>query len=335
MKGNKNLEKTEKTKVSSKEQKPIKDFNGIINAVKSFPMRMVAVAVAQDPAALSAIDEANKKNICKYVLVGDRQKIKEIAEEINIKLAPDTIIHEPDDIKAANKAVQLVSSGKAEIVMKGYIHTDDFLRAVLSKEWGLRTRSTMSHVFIWESKSFNRLIFVTDGAMNIAPDLVTKGNIIMNAVHLARMFGVEEPRVAVLTAIEMVNPNMPATVEATCLSKMNDRWQYSVPCLIDGPLALDNALSVRAAKYKKIGGPVAGRADILVVPDIEAGNILAKSFVYLTGGNMSGVIVGAKAPVVLTSRADSAQSKLYSIATAVLMSGFERDLSLKIGGVHD
>lgn len=315
-------------------RKLIQDFEGIAEQIRDFPVRKVAVAAAHDAAVLSAVAEAKDKDIADYILVGDEQQIRETADKAGAGINHKAIINVPDDIKAATKAVQLVSSGEADIVMKGYIHTDDFLRAVLNKEWGLRFGPTMSHVFIWEAKSFNRLIFVTDAAMNIAPDLVTKGNIIMNAVHLARMFGLEKPRVAVLAAVEMVNPAMSATLDATCLAKMSDRYQYSTPCLIDGPLALDNALSLEAARHKKIGGPVAGCADILVVPDIEAGNMLAKSFVYLTGGDMAGVLVGAKSPVVLPSRSDSARSKLYSIATAVLMSNFERHLRLKIGRVH-
>ncbi|MEI7435868.1 MAG: bifunctional enoyl-CoA hydratase/phosphate acetyltransferase, partial [bacterium] len=231
-------------------------------------------------------------------------------------------------------AVKMVSEGKADILMKGYIHSDDYLRAVLNKDWGLRAGPTMSHVFIWEALRYGRLIFVTDGAMNVAPDLVTQANIIMNAVYLAHVFGVVEPKVALLAAVEMVNPSMPATVNAACLAKMNDRCQYSESFKIDGPLALDNALSPESAAHKKISGPVAGHADILIVPDIESGNMLAKSFVYLTGGDMAGILVGAKAPVVLTSRSDSSRSKLFSIAAAVLMSGAARNLWLKIGKVH-
>jgi len=314
--------------------KPLKTFEDIEGVIDDFPVKTVAVAPAQDRAVLSAVTEAKAKSIATPLLVGDEKEILTLAEAMELELDRDSIVHVPGDLDAAARAVKMVSSGEAHIVMKGYIHTDDFLRAVLNKEWGLRTQATMSHVFVWETLQFDRFTFVTDAAMNIAPDLVTKANIIMNAVHVVRMFGVMEPRVAVLAAVELVNPKMPATVDATCLAKMCDRTQYSTPCIIDGPFALDNALSVAAAKHKKIGGDVAGRADILVVPDIEAGNMLAKSFVYLTGGNMAGVIVGARVPVVLTSRADTARSKLYSIATAVLMSGFERQLEVKIGRVH-
>jgi len=314
--------------------KPLRKFEDIEEVIDDFPVKTVAVAPAQDRAVLSAVTEAKAKNIAAPLLVGNEKEILGLAEEMELELERDSIVNVPDDLEAAARAVKMVSSGEAHIVMKGYIHTDDFLRAVLNKEWGLRTQATMSHVFVWETLQFGRLTFVTDAAMNIAPDLVTKANIIMNAVHVVRMFGVIEPRVALLAAVELVNPKMPATVEATCLAKMCDRKQYSTPCVIDGPFALDNALSLAAARHKKIGGEVAGRADILVVPDIEAGNMLAKSFVYLTGGDMAGVIVGAKVPVVLTSRADSARSKLYSIATAVLMSAFERHLKVKIGRVH-
>ncbi|MBN1410118.1 MAG: bifunctional enoyl-CoA hydratase/phosphate acetyltransferase [Spirochaetales bacterium] len=312
----------------------IKNFDDLEEAIKDFSLHKVAVAAAQDAAVLEAVVEAKNKKIADYQLVGDREQILKIAEQKKLDIDRKAIEHEPDAVMAAKKAVQLVKDGHSDILMKGYIHSDDFLREVLNKDYGLRAQSLMSHVFIWEAKDYGRLIFVTDGGMNIAPDLVMKANIIMNSVHLARIFGMDKPKVAVLAAVEMVNPAMPASVDATCLAKMCDRHQYSIPCIIDGPLALDNALSERAAKHKKITSEVAGHADILVVPDIEAGNMLAKSFVYLAKGDIAGVIVGARAPVVLTSRADSARSKLYSIASAVLMSAFERHVCLKIGRVH-
>jgi phosphate butyryltransferase len=315
-------------------RKLILNFDDLERAIKDFPRHKVAVAAAHDLAALEAVAAAKERNIADYRLVGDRDQILKLAYENKLDIDKAAIDHEPDQVKAAKKAVQLVSGGECDILMKGYIHTDDLLREVLNKEYGLRADSIMSHVFIWEAATFGRLIFITDGGMNIAPDLVMKANIIMNGVYLARIFGIDRPKVAVLAAVEMVNPAMPATVEATCLAKMCDRRQFSLPCAIDGPLALDNALSEKAARHKNIAGEVAGHADILVVPDIEAGNMLAKTYAFLTGGDTAGVVVGAKAPVVLTSRADSARSKLYSIASAVLMSAFERHVCLKIGRVH-
>jgi phosphate butyryltransferase len=312
----------------------IGSFEGLLGAVRDFPVRRVAVACAQDEAVLSAVVEARQRKIAEYVLVGDRDEILAAAASAGADLDRGCVVHEPDELKAAARAVAMAREGAADIVMKGYIHSDDFLRAVLDKEAGLRTGAIMSHVFVLEARRLGRLLFVSDAAMNVAPDLTAKAGIVLNAVHLARMFGVEEPRVAVLAAVEVANPAMPATVEAATLAKMGERGQFSVPCRVDGPFALDNALSAAAARHKKIEGPVAGAADVLIVPDIEAGNILAKSFVYLAEGDVAGVLVGALRPVVLTSRADSARSKLFSIAAAVLMTNYEREVRLKIGKVH-
>jgi len=312
----------------------IRSFEDILDVIDDFPVRRVAVACAEDAAVLQAVTEARKKEIAEYILVGDREAILRQAAEAGVELEQARIEHQPDPLKAAALAVKLANDGEADIVMKGYIYTDDFLRAVLDKENGLRSGSVMSHVFVMEAKRQGRLIFVSDAAMNIQPDLAAKADIIMNAVHLASMFGLERPRVAVLGAVEVVNPSMPATVEAAALAKMSERRQFSASCIIDGPFGLDNAIDVGAAKHKKVEGPVAGLADILIVPDIESGNILAKSFTYLAGGDVAGVVVGAKRPVVVTSRADNARSKLHSIAVAVLMTNFEREVRVKIGKVH-
>ncbi len=325
----------DRTLILDEHAQRITRFEELFDAVKEFPRKRVSVAVPEHKSVLESIKAAEARDLAEPILVGDRERIMKAAGEAEYDLDPARIVHVPRMVAAARKAVQLVRDGEAEIVMKGQLHSDDFLRAVLDREVGLRTRAVMSHVFIWEATdTFGRLIFVTDAAMNIAPDLVTKADIMLNAVHLAGMFGVERPRVAILAAVELVNPRMPATVEAGSLGKMCERRQFSTACMVDGPLALDNALSERAARVKGITGEVAGRADVLLVPDIEAGNALAKSFTYLTGGRMAGVVVGAAAPVVLTSRADSAENKLYSMAVAVLMSAFERDLELKIGKVH-
>ena len=192
----------------------------------------------------------------------------------------------------------------------------------------------MSHIFACEIPAFDRLIMVTDTAMNIAPDLEAKAEIILNADYFCEVIGISSPRVACLAAVELLNPKMQATVDATCLAKMADRNQFTPTCVVDGPFALDNALSPAAARHKQIGGPVAGLADVLLVPDIEAGNMLLKSFVYAGQARIAGLLIRAKAPVVLTSRADSAESKFFSIAAAVLTSGVERALRLKIGKIH-
>lgn len=311
----------------------IRTLDDIMDAVRHRPMKTVAVAVAEHESVLSAVKQAAEKGLAQAVLVGDRDEIAAAAEPAGLDLADVSVIHEPSDLRAAAIATELVSSGRADILMKGQIHTDDFLRALLDKETGLRSGHLMSHVFILETTGLGRLTLVTDGAMNIAPDLVTKAAIILNAVYLAQLLGVEEPKVGVLAATELVNPDMPATVDAAVLAKMNDRGQFPI-CCVDGPFALDNAVSLLAAQTKKLFGPVAGACDILLAPTIEAGNMLAKSFVYLGGGRVAGVLVGASAPVVLTSRADSAAAKLFSIATATLMADLQRTSRLKIGKVH-
>ena len=312
----------------------MKDFDALLRLVESHPVRRVAVAVAQDASVIEAVSDAKKWNIAEATLVGDEREIAEAAESIGVPLDGFRVVHEADSLQAATAAVKLVSSGEADILMKGYIHTDDFLRALLNKEYGLRAGAIMSHVFIAEIREWDKLVFITDGAMNIAPNLEQKAAILLNAVHLANVFGVMMPKAGALGAVELVNPAMPATLDAANLGKMADRRQYVPACTVDGPFALDNAVSPEAARHKKIGGPVAGQADILLVPSIEAGNMLAKSLVYFAHHRLIGLLVGAKAPVVLTSRADSAESKLLSIAGAVLMVNMKRALQLKIGKVH-
>lgn len=312
----------------------MKNFDELYGLVEDYPVRRVSIAVAQDPTVIQAALEAKKRNITEPILVGDEPQIRELADEIGVSLEGIAVDHEANPIRAVDHAVRLVASGEADILMKGYIHTDDFLRGVLHKESGLRTGSIMSHVFVSEIRSQDRLIFVTDGAMNILPDLEQKAAILLNAVYLAKLFGLERPKAAVLAAVELVNPSMQATVDAACLAKMADRNQYVPPCTVDGPLAMDNAISELAAKHKKITGPVAGNADIFLVPNIECGNVFVKSIVYLGSHRTIGLLIGAKAPVVLTSRADSMESKLLSIAGAVLMVNRIREFRLKIGKVH-
>ncbi|MFC1453881.1 bifunctional enoyl-CoA hydratase/phosphate acetyltransferase [Verrucomicrobiota bacterium] len=312
----------------------MKNFDTLLKLTKKHPRRKVAVAVAQDTSVIQALTEASKENIAEPILIGNEREIREIAGTLKSSLEGMTIIDEPDPLKAAAHAVKMVSCGEADILMKGYIHTDDFLRAVLNKEAGLRTVSIMSHVFVGEIHEQNKLVFITDGAMNIAPTLEQKAAILMNAAHLAHVFGVMHPKVAVMAAVELVNPAMSATLDAAALADMAKRGQFVPACTVDGPFALDNALSPEAARHKKIGGPVAGVADILLVPNIEAGNMLAKSLVYLAGRRLVGLLVGAKAPVVLTSRADNMECKLLSVAGAVLMVNIKRALQLKIGKVH-
>jgi phosphate butyryltransferase len=311
----------------------ITTLDGILEATRQHPRQMVAVAVAHTDSAIEAVRDARAHDVADAILIGDEPQIRELCAAAGLDAGSVKIVHEPDDLKAARAACEAVRSGAAQILMKGNIHTDDFLRAVLDRDAGLRTDSIMSHVFVLETTARGKLTLVTDGAMIIAPDLEGKAEIILNAVYLANALGIEDPKVGILAATEQVNPKMPATLDAAALHAMEHRNQFPT-CTVDGPLALDNAVSPEAARIKKIPGEVAGNCDILVCPGIEAGNILAKSFSFLAGGRVAGVLVGASAPVVLTSRADNAEAKFYSIATAVLMSSMQRAGRLKIGRVH-
>ncbi len=311
----------------------MKNFKEVLQAVEAAEPRRVAVAAANEISIIKGLKNAQESNVGIPTFFGDARHIRSMVHDIGWNLPDERIVDVPDPLEAAAQAVLAVREGRCDVLMKGQIHTDDFLRTVLDKEKGLRTGVTMSHVFIMEVSGREKLLFVTDGAMNIAPDLVRKAEIILNAVYLANAFGVETPKVAVLAAVEVVNPAMPATLEAAALAKMGDRGQFP-GCVIDGPFGLDNAVNPAAAKIKNIDSPVAGQADILLVPDIESGNMLVKCFSHLGGGRTAGVLVGASAPVVLTSRADSAEDKFLSIAVAVLMANMTRRGGVKVGQVH-
>jgi phosphate butyryltransferase len=312
---------------------PFTRLDSLIEAAAAHPTRRVAVAAAHDRTVLEALKEARARRMAEPVLFGRAGEIERLAAEIGLLIPPDALFDEPDDAVAAVRAAEYVRDGRADLLMKGHVHTDDFLRGVLDRERGLRTGLLMSHVFVMELIHEERLLLVTDAAMNIAPTLEQKAEIALNAIYLAELLGIHAPRVAALGAVELVNPAMPATVDAAALATMARRGQFPRG-IVDGPFGLDNAVSEAAARQKRISGDVAGRADILVVPEIESGNILAKSFVFLAGGRVAGVVAGAAAPVVLTSRADSADAKLNSIALAVLMANLKRDQRLKIGRVH-
>jgi len=296
----------------------IKNFNEVIQKVKSQDVMTVAVAVAQDKPVLEAIKHAKANGIANAILVGDKEEMISIALKIGMNIDEFEIIDEPDMKKAALKAVELVSSGRAQMCMKGLVDTANFLRAVLNKEVGLRTGKLMSHVAVFEIPKFERLLFLTDAAFNIAPDLKAKIDILNNSVTVAHAVGLENPKVAPICAVEVVNPDMPATVDASILSKMNDRGQIK-GCVVDGPLALDNAISEEAADHKKVSGPVAGKADIVLMPNIETANVMYKTLTYTTDSKNGGILVGTAAPVILTSRADSHETKMYSIALAALV----------------
>jgi len=295
----------------------IKNFDQIMQIARERGPKTVSVACAQDVEVLLAIDAAKKEGIVDAILVGDKERIETIAKDNNIDVSKFDIVDIKDMTEASRKAVELVSSGKAHMVMKGLVDTSIILKAVLDNEIGLKTGKVLSHVAVFDIQGYDRLFIVSDAAMNIAPDLDTKKQIIDNAVGVAQALDNKVPKVAVICAKEKVNPKMPDTIDARELQRMNEEGIIK-NCIVAGPFALDNAVSVEAAKLKGINHPVAGKADILLLPDIEAGNVLYKSIVYFAPSKNAGLIVGAKAPIVLTSRADTEETKLYSIALGVL-----------------
>jgi phosphate butyryltransferase len=286
--------------------KKLSDLHEIVKK-KQQTKRMV-VAVAHDEHSLEAVNAAAKKKYIEAILVGDEREIAKIAEKNKkIDLSQFEIIHEPNNSEAVAKAVKLVHYGEADILMKGNVGTATLLKGVLNKEWGLRKNEVLSHIALFEVQAYHhKLISLTDVAMNIAPDLNTKIAIINNSVEFLRKLGIQTPKVAVLGAVELVNESMPATMDAALLSKMAER----------GPLAFDNAISAESAKHKGIISNVAGDADLLLLPDIEAGNVLYKAFVFFAKAKVAAVVLGARAPIVLTSRSDSEESKLDSIVLA-------------------
>lgn len=296
----------------------MRSFNDVIKYAKERGPKIISVACSQDKEVLIAVDMAKKEGIANAILVGDIEKTKEIAKELNIDLDGYELIDEKDLAQASLKAVSLVSEGKADIVMKGLVDTSIILKAVLNKEVGLRTGNILSHVAVFDVKGYDRLFFITDAAMNLSPDLQGKKQIIENACVVAHALDIENPKVAAICAKEKVNPKMQDTVDAKDLEEMCANGDIK-GCIVGGPFALDNAVSEEAAKHKGMSHPIAGKADILLAPDIEAGNILYKSLVFFSETKNAGVIVGAKAPIILTSRADSEETKLNSIALGVLM----------------
>ncbi len=296
----------------------MRSFNDVIKYAKERGPKTISVACSQDKEVLIAVDMAKKEGIANAILVGDIEKTKDIAKELNIDLDSYELIDEKDLMEASLKAVKLVSEGKADMVMKGLVDTSIILKAVLDKEIGLRTGNILSHVAVFDVKGYDRLFFITDAAMNLAPDLQGKKQIIENACVVAHALDIEMPKVAAICAKEKVNPKMQDTVDAKDLEDMCKNGEIK-GCIVGGPFALDNAVSEEAAKHKGMDHPIAGKADILLAPDIEAGNILYKSLVFFSETKNAGVIVGAKAPIILTSRADSEETKLNSIALGVLM----------------
>ncbi len=293
----------------------IHSFHELVDSVKN-ANRRIAVAVAQDAEVLIAVRKAADLGIVKPILVGEEAAIKAIAADLGVSLDGMEIIDEADKVEACRKAVKLVHDGDADVVMKGIVDTSVILKAVLDKDIGLRESPVLSHVAVFGVEGFDRLLYITDAAMCIAPDVEQKAHIIGNSVKVAHALGNENPIVTCVCAVEKVNPKMQATLDAAELVERNKRGEIT-GCTVCGPLALDNAISEEAAKHKGITDPSAGKADILLVPYIEAGNIFYKSLTYMAKAQNAGMIVGAKAPVVVTSRADSDETKLNSIALAI------------------
>ena len=299
-------------------------FQRLIEFCRTLEPVPTAVAHPCDRSSLEGAIEAAKLGLIAPILVGPRAKIEAVAAESGLDLSGCQLIDAPHSHAAAAAAVQLVREGKAEALMKGSLHTDELMAEVVRRDTGLRTSRRVSHCFVMDVPGHEQPLIISDAAVNIAPTLEEKADILQNAIDLAHALRAQEVRVAILSAMETVNPKVPSTVEAAALCKMVDRHQVT-GALVDGPLALDNAINLEAARIKKIDSPVAGRANVLLVPDLEAGNMLAKSLSFLAGADAAGIVVGARVPIILTSRADSVMTRLASCAVAALVAKARRD----------
>lgn len=293
-------------------------YERLVAAAQRLSPLPTAVAQPCDESSLRGAIEARDAGLITPLLVGPKAKIIDIARTIGLNLDGLEIIDVPHSHAAAAKAVDVVRSGKAELLMKGSLHSDELLGAVTSRETGLRTERRITHVFVMDVPTHSQTLFVTDAAVNIAPDLMAKRDIVQNAIDLYTALGLGKPKVAILSAVETVTTAIPSTIEAAALCKMADRGQITGGEL-DGPLAFDNAISLAAARVKGIKSPVAGHAQILVVPDLEAGNMLAKNLTFISNADAAGIVLGARVPIILTSRADNVRTRLASCAVAKLL----------------
>jgi len=309
----------------------LQSFSEVVKQAQQLGKVTVSVAAAQDKDVLLAIKAAIEQGLIEAILVGDAGMIKPMAAEIGLPVSV-AIIDEPDLDQAALAAVTLVSQGRAQILMKGLINSSNFLRAALNAESGLRTGNILSHFAAFEIPGEKKLVFHVDGGMNIAPNLQEKKEILISAIEVLRVMGINTPKVAVLTANEQVNPKMPATIDAKALADMGTAGLLP-PCIIEGPIAMDVAASAEAAKHKGIESEIAGDVDIFLVPTIEAGNMVGKTLVHYAKAKIAGMILGATNPIVMVSRADTAESKLNSIALACLSFDRSRERTVKNGGV--
>jgi phosphate acetyltransferase len=306
-------------------------YQRLLDECKGLPAMPTAVVHPCDTAAIDGAIGAARLGLIAPILVGPRQKIEDAARKADVDISAYPIVDVEHSHAAADKAVELVLQGRAEALMKGSLHTDELMAAVVKREGGLRTSRRISHCFVMDVPSYEHTLIISDAAVNIQPTLEDKMHIVQNAVDLAHAMGNDDVRVAILSAMETVNPKVMSTVEAAALCKMADRGQITGATL-DGPLALDNAISLSAAQIKKIDSPVAGRANVLIVPDLEAGNMLAKSLSFLAGADAAGIVLGAKVPIILTSRADSEITRLASCAVAALVARARRESVTKAVG---
>jgi phosphate butyryltransferase len=304
---------------STERDKMFRNFDEIIKKAATGKQKIIAVAAANDVNTLSTFALAHKKGLARGILVGDKEVMERIARENDIDLSSQEIIHIPDDKEASLKACSLVKEGKADVLMKGMVKTSTFLKAVLDKDCGLRSGKLLSHVFIFEDSVNKQLTLLTDGGINIKPTLDEKAEIIKNSVALYKKMGGQTAKVAVLAAVEMVNEKMPETVDGAKLQEMAEAGELG-DCFVQGPLALDNAISKEAVKIKKLSGDVVGSANILLAPDIASGNLLGKSLIYYGNAANAGTVVGTTAPVIFLSRADNEETKLNSIALCLAIS---------------
>jgi phosphate acetyltransferase len=298
-------------------------YRALIERCKSLRATPTAVAHPCDESSLRGALEAAEAGLIVPILVGPQQRIRDVAASSGLDLSGYEIVDAAFSQDSAQKAVELIRQGRAEALMKGSLHTDELMGAVVRRDTGLRTARRVSHCFIMDVPAYPEPLIITDAAINIAPTLAEKVDILQNAIDMVRDLGSGEVRVAILSAMETVNPNVPSTVEAAALCKMADRKQIT-GAIVDGPLALDNAISPEATRIKKIDSPVAGRANLLLVPDLEAGNMLAKSLSFLAGADAAGIVLGARVPIILTSRADSLITRLASCAVASLIATARR-----------
>ena len=304
-------------------QPPVSKYDNLIARARAATPAKTVVVHPCDETSLRGVVEAAEAGIIDPILVGPAAKIKATADQFKIEIGECALVDAPHSDAAAAKAVELIRESKGELLMKGSLHTDELMRAVTASATGLRTARRISHVFIMDVPTYSETLFITDAAINIFPDLDAKHDIIQNAVDLFNQVGLGTPRVAILSAVETITTKIPSTIEAAALCKMADRGQIT-GCILDGPLAFDNAIDPEAARIKGIKSEVAGRAQILVVPDLEAGNMLAKNLSFLAKADAAGIVLGARVPIILTSRADSVRSRMASCAAAVLYAAARR-----------